>query len=54
MTILHALTICILAVISNLVVGPWAYASVGEKNTQLQALCLETLNPKPETRNPKP
>ena len=35
-TIIYASGICILAAISNLIVGPWAYSSVGEKNTPLQ------------------
>jgi hypothetical protein len=40
-TIVYALGICVLAAISNLVVGPWAYSSVGEKNTPLQTLTLQ-------------
>ena len=40
-TIVHALGVCGLATVSNLVVGPWAYSSVGEKNTPLQTLTLQ-------------
>ena len=37
-TIVYAAGICILAAISNLWIGPWAYSSVGEENTHLQVL----------------
>lgn len=37
-TILYAASICILAAVSNLWIGPWAYSSVGEENTPLQVL----------------
>ena len=40
-TIVYAVGICILAAISNLVIGPWAYSSVGDKNTPLQ-VCRST------------
>jgi len=36
-TTIYAFCICILAAISNLMIGPWAYSSVGQKNTPLQA-----------------
>jgi hypothetical protein len=37
-TIVYAASICILAAVSNLWIGPWAYSSVGEENTPLQVL----------------
>jgi hypothetical protein len=39
--VVHALGVCVLAAISNLVVGPWAYNAIGEANTPLQSLVLE-------------
>jgi hypothetical protein len=40
-TIIYASSICVLSALSNLVTGPWAYSSVGEKNTPLQTLTLQ-------------
>ena len=39
--VLHAVEVCILSAVSNLVVGPWAYDAVGEANTPLQTVILE-------------
>lgn len=37
-------SVCLLAFISNLVVGPWAYTSVGMPNTPLQTFVLSVTN----------
>ena len=39
--IFHAVEVCVLSAVSNFVVGPWAYNSVGEANTPLQSAILE-------------
>ncbi len=39
--VVHALEVCVLSAVSNLVVGPWAYNAVGEPNTPLQSAVLE-------------
>ena len=39
--VVHALSVCVLAAYSNLVAGPWAYSSVGERNTPTQTATLQ-------------
>uniref|UniRef100_A0A7S4L847 TLC domain-containing protein n=1 Tax=Guillardia theta TaxID=55529 RepID=A0A7S4L847_GUITH len=40
LAILHAVLVCILSALSNLVIGPWAYSAVGEVNTAFQKFVL--------------
>eukprot|EP00960_Hanusia_phi_P046493 757864-Hanusia_phi.AAC.4 len=40
LAIVHAMVVCTLSTLSNLVFGPWAYSAVGKENTELQTFTL--------------